>query len=159
MRRRGPQRIRRADGEEHFPAGRTCATRVGGTSISGTVPAGSFHARVQATNACGTSAPSGEVFFTIGASDALPAAPTHLTSSVSGSTLTLSWNAPAGPVLGYVLEAGSAPGLVNIGAATIGASPSFVVSDVPPGVYYVRARAITSAGSGAPSADVVVVVP
>ncbi|MCC6992240.1 MAG: PQQ-binding-like beta-propeller repeat protein [Acidobacteria bacterium] len=129
------------------------------TTISGTVPGGTFHARVQASNACGVSAPSGEVFFTIGAADALPAAPTNLTSNVAGSTLTLSWTAPAGPVIGYVLEAGTAPGLANIGAATIGAGTSFVIPGVPPGLYYVRARAVTSAGSGAPSADVVVVVP
>ncbi|MCC6992239.1 MAG: fibronectin type III domain-containing protein, partial [Acidobacteria bacterium] len=84
---------------------------------------------------------------------------TNLTANVAGSTLTLSWTAPAGPVTGYVLEAGSAPGLANIGAATIGANTSFVIPGVPAGAYYVRARAITSAGSGAPSNDVVVVVP
>ncbi len=82
-----------------------------------------------------------------------------LPSSLSGSTLTRSWTAPAGPVTGYVLEAGNAPGLANIGAAAIGAATSFVIPGVPPGVYYVRARAVTSAGSGAPSSDVVVVVP
>ncbi len=129
------------------------------TSVSGPVPGGTFFARVTASNACGTSAPSGEVFFTIGAADALPAAPSGLTSSVTGSTLTLSWTAPAGPVTGYVLEAGSAPGLANIGAATIGAGTSFVIPGVPAGTYYVRVRAVTSAGSGAPSNDVAVVVP
>lgn len=129
------------------------------TSVSGTVPGGSFYARVQATNACGASAPSGEVFFTIGAADPLPAAPTAVTATLLGSTLTLSWTAPAGPVTGYVLEAGSAPGLANIGAATIGPSPSFVIPGVPAGLYYVRVRAITSAGSGPPSADVVPRVP
>ncbi len=129
------------------------------TSIGGTVPGGTFFARVTATNACGTSGPSGEVFFTIGAPDALPAAPAALTSTVAGSTLTLSWTAPAGPVSGYVLEAGSAQGLANIGAATIGASTSFVIPGVPAGTYYVRVRAITSAGSGAASSDVVVVAP
>jgi len=30
---------------------------------------------------------------------------------------------------------------------------------VPSGTYYVRVRAVTSAGSGAPSSDVAVVVP
>ncbi len=106
------------------------------TAIGGTVPGGTFFVRVAASNACGTSAPSGEVFFTVGAPDALPAAPTNLTSTVNGSTLRLSWTAPAGPVTGYVLEAGTAPGLANLGAATVGASPSFVIPTVPPGVYY-----------------------
>ncbi|HUU33662.1 MAG TPA: fibronectin type III domain-containing protein, partial [Vicinamibacterales bacterium] len=131
----------------------------GPTAIGGTVPGGTFFVRVAASNACGTSAPSGEVFLTVGAPDPLPAAPTSLTSSVTGSTLTLSWTAPAGPVTGYVLEAGSAPGLADIGAATIAASTSFAIPGVPAGTYYVRVRAITSAGSGAPSSDVVVVVP
>ncbi len=129
------------------------------TSVGGQVPGGTFFARVTASNACGTSGPSGEVFFTIGAPDPLPAAPTNVTSSVSGSTLTLSWTAPPGPVTGYVLEAGTAPGLANTGAATIGASTSFVIPGVPPGTYYVRVRAITSAGSGAPSTDVTVTLP
>ncbi len=129
------------------------------TSVAGPVPGGTFFARVTASNACGTSGPSGEVFFTIGAADPLPAAPTNLSSNVSGSTLTLSWMAPAGPVTGYVLEAGTAPGLATIGAATIGAGTSFVIPGVPAGTYYVRVRAITSAGSGAPSTDVVVFVP
>ncbi len=129
------------------------------TTIGGTVPGGTFFVRVAASNACGTSAPSGEVFLTVGAPDVLPAAPTNLTSNVAGSTLTLFWTAPAGPVTGYVLEAGSAPGLATIGAARIGATTSFVIPGVPAGIYYVRVRAITSAGSGVPSADVVIVVP
>ncbi len=129
------------------------------TSVSGTVPGGTFFTRVTASNACGTSGPSGEVFFTIGAPDALPAAPTALTSSVSGSTLTLSWTAPAGPVSGYMLEAGSAPGLANIGAATVGAATSFIIPGVPAGAYYVRVRAVSSAGSGAPSQDVLIAIP
>ena len=129
------------------------------TSISGAVPGGTFFARVTASNACGTSGPSGEVFFTIGAPDALPAAPTNLAAAVNGNTASLSWTAPAGPVTGYVLEAGTSAGLANLGTLRIGATPSLVVPGVPAGTYVLRVRAITSAGSGAPSADVVVVVP
>ena len=129
------------------------------TSVSGTVPAGTFFVRVQATNACGTSGPSGEVFMTIGAPDPLPAAPTNVAASVSGSTVTLTWTAPPGPVTGYVLEGGTALGLANIGAIQVGAVTSFAIPGAPSGVYAVRVRAITSAGSGAASTDVVVVVP
>jgi predicted phage tail protein len=78
---------------------------------------------------------------------------------VTGNTVTLSWTAPAGPVTGYVVEAGTAAGLANLGTLQIGATPSLVVPGVPAGTYVLRVRAITSAGSGAPSADVVVVVP
>ena len=129
------------------------------TSIGGTVPGGTFFARVTATNACGTSGPSGEVFFTIGASDPLPAAPTNLAASVSGSTVTLTWTAPTGAVTGYVLEGGTAAGLANIGTIQLGAVTSFAIPGAPPGAYALRVRAITSAGSGAPSSDVVAVVP
>ena len=96
---------------------------------------------------------------TIGAPDPLPAAPTNVAASVTGSTVSLTWTAPAGPVIGYVLEGGTALGLANLGAIQVGAVTSFVAPGAPPGVYAIRVRAITSAGSGAPSADVVVVVP
>ncbi len=129
------------------------------TSVSGTVPGGTFFARVTASNACGTSGSSGEVFFTIGAPDALPAAPTNLAASVSGSTVSLTWTAPAGAVTGYLLEAGTGAGLANLGTLAIGATPSLVIPGVPAGTYVLRVRAVTSAGSGAPSADVVVTVP
>ncbi len=129
------------------------------TSIGGSVPGGTFFARVTATNACGTSGPSGEVFFTIGAPDPLPAAPTNLASSLSGNSVSLSWTAPAGAVTGYVLEAGTGAGLANLGTLRLGATPSLVVPGVPAGSYVLRVRAITSAGSGAASTDVVVVVP
>ena len=129
------------------------------TSVSGTVPGGTFVARVTATNACGTSGPSGEVFFTIGAPDPLPATPTNLAASVSGSTVSLTWTTPAGAVTSYVLEAGTGAGLANIGAATVGAATSFIIPGVPAGAYYVRVRAVSSAGSGAPSQDVLIAIP
>ncbi len=129
------------------------------TSISGTVPGGTFFVRVQAANACGTSGPSEEVFMTMGAPDPLPVAPTNLAATVSGSTVSLTWTAPPGPVTGYVLEGGTALGLANIGAIQVGAVTSYTIPGAPAGVYAVRVRAITSAGSGAPSSDVVVVVP
>ena len=129
------------------------------TSISGTVPGGTFFVRVQAANACGTSGPSGEVFMTMGAPDPLPVAPTNLAASVSGSTVSLTWTAPAGPITGYVLEGGTALGLANIGTIQLGAVTSFAIPGAPPGSYALRVRAVTSAGSGAPSADVVAVLP
>ena len=130
------------------------------TSIGGTVPGGTFFARVTATNACGTSGPSGEVFFTIGAPDPLPAAPTNLAVTVSGSTVSLTWTAPAGAVTGYVLEGGSGLGLANFGTLRTGPATSITLPfGIPSGTHYVRVRAITSAGSGAASSDVVVTVP
>ena len=52
---------------------------------------------------------------------------------------------------GYVLEAGTGAGLANLGTLAVGATPSLVIPGVPAGTYVLRVRAITSAGSGAPS--------
>ena len=99
------------------------------------MPGGTFFVRVSATNACGTSGPSGEVFLTVGAPDPLPTAPANVAASVSGSTVALTWTAPAGPVTGYVLEGGTGPGLANLGALRIGSATSFAVPGAPPGTY------------------------
>ncbi len=129
------------------------------TSIAGPVAGGTFFVRALASNACGASGPSGEVFFTMGAPDLLPAAPTNLAATVTGQTVSLSWTGPSAPVTGYVVEAGTAPGLANLGALRLGPGSSLVLPGVPSGSYALRVRAVTSAGSGAPSADVIVVVP
>ena len=50
---------------------------------------------------------------------ALPQPPTALKATVSGTLVTLEWKAPPGKPLGYVLEAGSAPGTSNVLAAPI----------------------------------------
>jgi len=93
-----------------------------------------------------------------GASNAsAPGAPTNLTSGVAGSSVTLNWTAPSeGPVNGYQVEAGSAPGLANL--AVVGASGTAFGASAPAGTYYVRVRARNAAGLGAPSNEVVVVV-
>ena len=129
------------------------------TSIAGLVPPGTYFVRLTAANACGASGPSGEVAVTVGAPDPLPAAPTNVTATVTGSTVTLAWTPPSGVVTGYVVEGGTGVGLANIGAVRVGAVTSLAIPGAPPGVYVLRVRALTSAGSGAPSADVVARVP
>jgi titin len=129
------------------------------TSIAGLVPPGTYFVRLSAANACGASGPSGEVVVTVGAPDPLPAAPTNVTATVSGSAVTLAWTPPPGPVTGYMLEGGNDVGLANIGTARVGAVTSVAIPGAPPGVYVLRVRAITSAGTGAASADVVARVP
>jgi hypothetical protein len=89
---------------------------------------------------------------------AVPAAPGNLTAAVSGTTVTLSWSAPPGQVLGYRVEAGSAPGLANLHNATYGPVPQLSAPNVPAGTYYVRVRAIAADGDGPPSNDVLVTV-
>jgi hypothetical protein len=90
--------------------------------------------------------------------DAEPIAPGNLTASVTGTTVTLSWSAPLGAILGYRLEAGTGPGLSNVANTTIGLATSFSAPSVPAGTYYVRVRAIAADGESLPSNEVTVVV-
>jgi hypothetical protein len=131
-----------------------------GTSFAAAAPPGAFFIRVVAMNACGLGAPSAEAVAVVGGAVVPPGAPFGLEASVSGTTVSFTWGAPSvgtGPFQ-YRLEAGSATGLSNIASVTL-PSPSFVVPGVPPGIYYVRVRALGAGGAGPVSNEVVVVVP
>ena len=56
---------------------------------------------------------------------------------------------------GYLLEAGSSPGAADLGVAPV-SGLEFQVTGVPPGRYYLRARAVNAAGTSAPGEEVVV---
>lgn len=86
--------------------------------------------------------------------------PTRLGASSIGSTVTLSWNAPAtGAVTSYQLEAGSASGLADLASFATGSTATSYANDrVPPGRYYVRMRAVSGSVVGPPSNEVVVTV-
>jgi hypothetical protein len=122
------------------------------TSLVANVAAGAYFVRVHARNACGLSLASSEVLLHV----QVPEAPTDLSSSVIGSQVRLLWTAPtAGSTpIGYVLEAGSGPGLANIASVPLPAAPRrFDVGAVPAGTYYVRVRSAGSQGAGPPSGD------
>lgn len=90
-----------------------------------------------------------------------PNAPTNLAASVSGSTVTLTWTAPASgeSVSSYVVEAGSTSSATNLANFDTGRSAaSLVATDVPVGTYYVRVRASNLTGRGAPSNEIVLTV-
>ena len=89
----------------------------------------------------------------------LPGTPTGLGASVAGSTVTITWTAPAtgSAPTSYQLRAGSAPGASNYGGLNA-AGTALVVPNVPNGVYYIRVVALNAAGTGAPSSDYVVTV-
>jgi hypothetical protein len=122
------------------------------------VPNGFYFLRVRARNAAGVSAPSAEVMLVVGNVPAPPSAPS-LSHTVSGSTVTFNWSAPAfGPVTGYIVEAGSATGLSNLAVVSIGNVLTQSFAGVPPGTYYVRIRAVNALGASIVSNERTVII-
>jgi hypothetical protein len=115
--------------------------------------------RVQAANPCGLGVPSAETVAIVGGAIVPPGPTFALDAAVSGSTVTLTWSPPSVGTapLQYRVEAGSAPGLANL-ATIVVPTPTFVATGVPPGTYYVRARAIGVGGLGPAGNEIVVVV-
>ena len=93
------------------------------------------------------------------ATPAAPGAPRTLAANVAGNGVTFSWSVPAtgGAPTSYVIEAGTAQGLANLGSASTTAT-SLAVSGVPTGQYFVRVRARNAVGTSVPSADVIATV-
>jgi hypothetical protein len=130
------------------------------TTYTTQAPTGAYFVRALAQNPCGTGVPSAEAVAVVGGALVPPGAVFALSGSVTGSTVSLSWAPPSigtGPFQ-YRVEAGSAPGLSNL-ATIVAPSPSFVTAGVPPGVYYVRVRAISATGVSPAGNEIVVVVP
>jgi hypothetical protein len=93
---------------------------------------------------------------------AVPAAPTNMTATVSGSTIFLTWFAPPQPILGFYLVAGLTPG-GTVAANLLPPNPAgplngFTAAPIPNGTYYFRTYAIDATGVGPPSNEVVAVV-
>ena len=128
------------------------------TSVSAALPRGVYYARVKAENSIGTSGDSAEVAFTIGNSRP-PRQPGALTGSLQNGVATLSWSTPApedgANPSGYQIEVGSGLGLANLASFPVGNVTSFQAGSVPPGVYYVRVRALNEAGFSDPSNEIV----
>jgi hypothetical protein len=87
----------------------------------------------------------------------VPDPPAGLSHTVTGSVVSLSWQAAVGAI-DYILEAGSVPGAGDLLNAPVGAHPS-LMTPAPPGRYYVRVRARNATGVSEPSEEVVVEVP
>lgn len=86
---------------------------------------------------------------------AVPTAPTNLTASVNGLSVTLSWTASANSPTQYILQAGAAPGMTSIQVPLSAAQTTFSGS-ANPGTYYVRIVAVNADGTSAPSNEVIV---
>ena len=83
----------------------------------------------------------------------LPGAPRQIQMTVVGSTVSLAWSPGAAPApLGYVIEAGSAPGLSDLGRFPVGGATQ-VAAAVAAGSYALRVRAIGASGEGPASSE------
>jgi probable HAF family extracellular repeat protein len=162
----------RADGRGHEPtrylltagsdSGRVDASQLfdaATTELVVPAPNGVWFVRAIAMNACGASAMSNEVAFTIGAPTAVaPGAPSNLSATVNGSRVTLSWHAPVvgGTVSQYSIEVFDRGGALLATAETT--ATSLTAPGVPRGHYLVRVSGTNAAGRGAASKPIAIVV-
>jgi hypothetical protein len=129
------------------------------TGATGTLSPGTYYTRVRGVNASGTGAASSEVIVTVPATAAAPNVPGTLVASVTGGVVALQWGAASGNATTYVVEAGSASGLTNIGTFATGHLDTHFTTGAPSGTYFVRVRAANPFGASAASNEVTVVVP
>jgi len=124
------------------------------------LPDGSYWVRVRAESAGGLSPVSPEVRVTIGPPP--PRAPVLSGGPTGPGTVLLQWTAAAAPgaaVTGYQIRAGYQPGQSNATVFDLPASAlSYGAVGIPAGTYYVRVVALSSAGPGDASNEVVVTV-
>jgi hypothetical protein len=124
------------------------------TTFTVEVPSGRHYVRVRAISELGDSDATEELVLS---PPGTPNAPTDLAADGSSSTVELHWSRSAGGgvATGYVIEAGSAPGLSNLAVVPVGNVTRFVTS-APPGIYYVRVRAVNEHGPSEASNEIVV---
>lgn len=129
------------------------------TRVTGALPPGTYFLRVTGVGPAGVGLTGSEVVVTVPATSTAPQAPGGLTAVVAGNALTLRWSAASGNATTYMIEAGTAPGLSNIGAFATGDLDTSFATAAPPGTYYVRVRAANAFGVSAATNEVTVVVP
>ncbi len=143
---------------------------IGGGAISGLTCATTYRYRAVAVSAGGTAYGADAAFTTspCGAMESIDQGgprtvnphtllpPTHLEASIVGSTMTLRWSGSSRGAIAdeYLVEAGNAPGSAVVRWRTGSAAAAFVATNVAPGTYYVRVRALNRDGASDPSNEV-----
>ena len=146
-------------GNPNFTAAAIVQTADAATSYEGhSLPANRYWVRVSAVNQIGVGPASAAVEFTVPADPmSAPGSPLNLAWTLEGARLTLSWQPGAGGTpASYSVEAGLAPGQTHVALSTESSHPAWVYEGVPPGVFFVRVRAVNGAGTSAPSNEVVI---
>ncbi|MEZ5419889.1 MAG: hypothetical protein R2708_21445 [Vicinamibacterales bacterium] len=86
-------------------------------------------------------------------------APRAITANVTGSTATLGWQTgPPPATTSFVVEAGTTPGGVEVGAFPVGLATQ-ASGALSSGTYHVRVRSVGANGPGAASSDAIVTLP
>lgn len=134
------------------------------TSLTIDAPAGRYWGRLVSIDATGARTPGGELFIDVAATanycgSIPPEAPEGLSASISGRTVTLTWQQPYdGPLpTTQRVVAGTAPGFDNLGAIQVASDATTFTTTAPPGTYYVRVLSLNGCG-GSFSNEVQVVV-
>jgi predicted phage tail protein len=138
----------------NFSTGSTATT----FTAAGVAP-GTYYLRVLSAAGAVLSAPSTEIAFAVGGCGTSPSAPTNLRAAVTGSTVALAWDAPAGAcaATSYLLQAGSATGRSDLANSPVTGTALTAVG-VGNGTYYVRVIAINAVGQSGPSNEIVFTV-
>lgn len=127
-------------------------------SVAG-VPAGTYYLRVRAVTALGVGAATPDIAIRVGVSTCVapPEPPVSLMAyDIGGGRVSIVWRGAAGsPSTSFLVEAGVSPGLWNIGPLDVTTAPH-IVSGVPRGVYYLRARSRNDCGVSQPGPEVVI---
>jgi hypothetical protein len=127
--------------------------------VAPNVPNGTYFVRVRGMSGTTGGPSSNEVRVVIGPCATAPLAPTGLTGSAANGVIALGWTPPATGCVptGYLIRAGTGPGLADIGVVPVGAVTS-LSAPVPARTYYVAVLAQNAAGLSPPSNEVAVVV-
>jgi hypothetical protein len=128
------------------------------TSFTATIANGTYYVAIVARNGFGPGPPSNEVTVQVGPPPCTvaPTAPGPLTVTTAGAAVSLAWGASP-TAAAYIIDAGSQPGLTDVGSFPVSSATSIVVS-APNGIYSVRVRAASLCGISPPSNEVTVVV-
>jgi hypothetical protein len=124
------------------------------------VPPGWYYVRVRQRGPAFTSDPSNEVSYIIPSACATPNPPVLLRYDRTGAAVRIAWDLP--PVgspapTSWMLAAGSAPGLANLGSIPI--AVQHLVASPGAGAYWIRVYAINACGVSYPSEDLSITVP
>ncbi len=121
------------------------------TAFEGLVPPGTYFVRVRGVSGGAVSPPSNEVTVSITTTASCvtpPPVPTGLVANAGGLLAAFAWTFSPGAT-GYLLDAGSSPGAVEV-TLPLGPAVGFQTL-APPGTYYARVRARNACGASAPS--------